>query len=508
MAAAVKTLIADEDGKRIDIKDVPLNMTERHKHRYTCPVCCGELVACKGKKRAWHFAHKSNAQCDTWSDGMGDWHYSWERRFSEASHDVSLEVPFDGVDSDGRHHRCDVLVGDMDSGTVVELQHSPMSEETFDARNEFYGSRCKNVCWLFDCTDGVHKYATVMPDEYADAFVDFDDEWHERVLGRGKEAEKKVTMTDGLVALYLSYVPRCLQDVIPETLYVHGRHVPIYVQVGDNAIAHILKPVRPYSSDTPTRTPSDGAFLCQMMTVSKFMRSVLQGQHGDVEIIVHDGEDTRTYQAIAGLQTFERVIGSCEPKYMGQRKKVLCDSMGHPISGKSIVTKHANLYWETRRRCIYQALVSFDGKERHYKHMQVAEGEKIGTVFDRIMNAYPDRNYTGVTSSCMAIEEWLIDKTGKSECTDQLKPITNCSDLRVYNDITFVQYLYSWLLCVDTETGEVIKKYMIHASQENIHDDVTAISKGLSWEYSADLQSVYKTASGTVVIPVRRFHFA
>ncbi len=111
---------------------------------YFCPVC-GEKVKCKAASskcvRAY-FSHLRNSNCtDEWHSDMSEWHYSWQERFPIDCREVVLE-------KDGEKHRADVLIKD----TVIEFQHSPISEEEFLARNKFYLGCGKQLIWIFDMT--------------------------------------------------------------------------------------------------------------------------------------------------------------------------------------------------------------------------------------------------------------------------------------------------------------------------------------------------------------------
>jgi competence protein CoiA len=66
-----------------------------------CPMCSGELVAKCGEINAWHWAHKSLEDCDTWSEGETQWHLDWKSFFPPQYTEVT-------VTKDGIKHRADV----------------------------------------------------------------------------------------------------------------------------------------------------------------------------------------------------------------------------------------------------------------------------------------------------------------------------------------------------------------------------------------------------------------
>lgn len=127
----------DSNGKRVFI-DNAVVMED-----YFCPICGAELVMRKGDIRLHHFAHKSLKECsDTWHYDMTDWHYDWQLRFPEECREIVME-------KDGIKHRADVCF----DNNVIEFQHSHLSQEEFDERNDFYTSLGYKVIWVFDLED-------------------------------------------------------------------------------------------------------------------------------------------------------------------------------------------------------------------------------------------------------------------------------------------------------------------------------------------------------------------
>jgi hypothetical protein len=101
-----------------------------------CP-CCGEPVIAKlGDIRVHHWAHKSNSDCDTFSEGETEWHKTWK----SFSYIDNTEVV---IEKDGKRHRADAVGRD---GIVIEYQHSPISSKDVLARESFYGK----MVWVLD----------------------------------------------------------------------------------------------------------------------------------------------------------------------------------------------------------------------------------------------------------------------------------------------------------------------------------------------------------------------
>lgn len=127
----------DTEGKRVDASKADRNQ------KYMCPVC-GEPVipkAIESKYVCSHFAHKTDSHCDEWKSDMSEWHYNWQEKFSVECREIVLE-------KDGIKHRADILINDV----VIEFQHSPISVEEFNARNQFYLECGKSLIWIFDLT--------------------------------------------------------------------------------------------------------------------------------------------------------------------------------------------------------------------------------------------------------------------------------------------------------------------------------------------------------------------
>ena len=109
--------------------------------KYFCPVCGGQVRLRVGDTNAPHFAHITPCTDDFTSD-MSDWHREWQELFPMGNREVVIS-------HDGESHRADVRC----YGTVIEFQHSPISEAEFMRRNRFYTSAGLQVVWIFDLID-------------------------------------------------------------------------------------------------------------------------------------------------------------------------------------------------------------------------------------------------------------------------------------------------------------------------------------------------------------------
>lgn len=124
-----------KSGKLIDIETA----IDSDEMDYFCPCCDGEVIVKNGLTNASHFAHKSLSDCDSFTQDMSDWHRAWQERFPLNNREV-------GLPQSKPIHRADVLA----YGFVIEFQHSRITREEFNLRNEFYTSIGKKVIWIFD----------------------------------------------------------------------------------------------------------------------------------------------------------------------------------------------------------------------------------------------------------------------------------------------------------------------------------------------------------------------
>lgn len=129
----------DINGNRIHIKN------SNDLNDYFCPICGEQLITKKGKIKKYHFSHTPKSICkDTWHyDNMSDWHLNWQSKFPDEFLEVVKEL-------NGTKHRADVLI--EDKKIVIEFQHSRLSFEEFNERNEFFNKLGYKVIWLFDLT--------------------------------------------------------------------------------------------------------------------------------------------------------------------------------------------------------------------------------------------------------------------------------------------------------------------------------------------------------------------
>lgn len=115
--------------------------------QYYCQVCDQPVMQKRGEIRIHHFSHYSphgtHADivpcCDHWSYDMTEWHMEWQKRFSTDDIEKVLTL---GKEK----HIADLLLNKI----IVEFQHSPISLNDFNERNEFYTQLGYKVIWVFD----------------------------------------------------------------------------------------------------------------------------------------------------------------------------------------------------------------------------------------------------------------------------------------------------------------------------------------------------------------------
>ena len=158
-----------------------IHATDANKQdEYICPLCHKKVVLRKGEVNVDHFAHQSKCD-DTWKYDMSAWHSEWQQQFPKKNQEVVIEF-------DGEKHRADVMA----CGYVIEFQHSPITADEFNERNNFYLNYGKKVIWIFDFTD-----------EFEDGRIDCYEEWSSNNDNGGK--------------FKWSYPKRFLQSYLPQS---------------------------------------------------------------------------------------------------------------------------------------------------------------------------------------------------------------------------------------------------------------------------------------------------
>jgi competence protein CoiA len=97
-----------------------------------CPICKEEVISKCGSIKVWHWSHKKNNECDSFSEGETLWHKNWKELFPKENQEVKIE-----------NHFADIKTNE---GIVIELQNSPISSEKIEERELFY----KQMIWVLN----------------------------------------------------------------------------------------------------------------------------------------------------------------------------------------------------------------------------------------------------------------------------------------------------------------------------------------------------------------------
>lgn len=101
-----------------------------------CPGCNTPVTAKCGLIRVHHWAHLQAKDCDPWWEPMTEWHLDWQNQFPPAWREVICRDP-----DSNEFHRADIHTP---SGLTIEFQHSPLSFEEIQRRNDFYNK----IVWV------------------------------------------------------------------------------------------------------------------------------------------------------------------------------------------------------------------------------------------------------------------------------------------------------------------------------------------------------------------------
>lgn len=127
-------------------------------NKYFCPICYGEVRLKADREEclnATHFAHVCLENCDEFSSDMSEWHREWQMLFPERNREYILSY-------ENEKHRADIVC----YRTVIEFQHSSISETEFWKRNDFYTAAGYRVVWIFDVIDVYNDDRMTCVDEW------------------------------------------------------------------------------------------------------------------------------------------------------------------------------------------------------------------------------------------------------------------------------------------------------------------------------------------------------
>jgi len=127
-----------------------------------CPDCSEMLIHRVGKHNAPHFAHRPNSNCAYRmdKDSKSPWHIHMQDLFPIES----LERRFYDEKTGELQYIADVFL--EESNTVIEFQHSPISDEAFANRTLFHNSKGRRIVWVFDESKPDSEYGRLKESEY------------------------------------------------------------------------------------------------------------------------------------------------------------------------------------------------------------------------------------------------------------------------------------------------------------------------------------------------------
>lgn len=140
----------------ITIEDYLLNKNLQNeiKNKEKMIVCKEkhELIKYESKIRNSHFKHKIN-------NPMTDWHKEWQQNFNQKEIQIG-------------NHKADVLINNI----IIEFQHSYISKEDVESRNDNSINNNKLLYWVIDCnnTIEVNKIGDIFMIEFGNDYWKFE----------------------------------------------------------------------------------------------------------------------------------------------------------------------------------------------------------------------------------------------------------------------------------------------------------------------------------------------
>ncbi len=205
-----------------------------------CPMCGSVMIAKCGKVKIHHWAHKGKLHCDKWWESETPWHREWKNHFPL---DWQEKVHYD---STGEKHIADLKTP---HGLIVEFQHSLISKEEQDARENFY----KTMIWV---VDGTRKWKDL-----------------DRFYSIKKEFVIKTNIPD------VTEIP------FPEKVFPLewiNRNVFVFFDFGESRNKHIIY--------TFYRSVNSSKYLCKIFTKEMFVEIIKSGKL--LEKIISFGRNT------------------------------------------------------------------------------------------------------------------------------------------------------------------------------------------------------------------------
>lgn len=111
---------------------------------YRCKYCDEIVMLKRGNVRRPHFAHLKDTECKyDFENGMSEWHIRMQNFFPPENREYIFKDPVTG-----EKHIADVFI--KEKNTVIEFQHSRISDEEFFSRTKFHLDNGRRIAWIFD----------------------------------------------------------------------------------------------------------------------------------------------------------------------------------------------------------------------------------------------------------------------------------------------------------------------------------------------------------------------
>lgn len=110
----------------------------------SCPLCELDVIPKCGEIKIWHWAHKADADCDSFKENESQWHRDWKEVFPEENREVLIK-------KGNNIHYADIQTK---ADTVIEFQNSSINFEQIRERESFYGP---NMVWIFNCNQALDR---------------------------------------------------------------------------------------------------------------------------------------------------------------------------------------------------------------------------------------------------------------------------------------------------------------------------------------------------------------
>ena len=65
-------------------------ITAKPKQIANCPICNEKVISKCGSIKVWHWAHKSNIDCDEWYEPETQWHREWKSKFPKEQQEIII----------------------------------------------------------------------------------------------------------------------------------------------------------------------------------------------------------------------------------------------------------------------------------------------------------------------------------------------------------------------------------------------------------------------------------